>query len=82
MPAIATTPAFYGFHFGDRERAWILFRIYRFKDFLCLPKKTALRHFRQSCGLGKVEKSSSQVRVGSGGGNWTGCANTRSTLWT
>jgi hypothetical protein len=47
-----------------------------------LPKKRALRRFRQACGLGKVEKSSDQVRAGGGGGNWTGCANTRSTLWT
>jgi hypothetical protein len=46
-----------------------------------LPKKRALRRFRQACGLGKVEKSSGQVRVGGGGGNSTGCANTRSTLW-
>jgi len=70
------------FAFGYRERGWILCRIYPFEDFLCLPKKRALRRFRQACGLGKVEKSSGQVRAGSGGGNWTGCANTRSTLWT
>ncbi len=44
--------------------------------------KTALRRFRQACGLGKVEKSSGQVKAGSGGGNSTGCANTRGTLWT
>jgi hypothetical protein len=74
--------AFDLFAFGYRERGWILSRIYPFEDFLCLPKKTALRRFRQACGLGKVEKSSGQVRPGSGGGNWTGCANTRSTLWT
>jgi hypothetical protein len=70
------------FAFGYRERGWILSRIYPFEDFLCLPKKRALRRFRQACGLGKVSKSSGQVRVGSGGGNWIGCANTRSTLWT
>jgi len=70
------------FNFGYRERGWILSRIYPFKDFLCLPKKRALRRFRQACGLGRVEKSSGQVKVGAGGGNWTGCANTRSTLWT
>jgi len=70
------------FAFGYRERGWILSRIYSFEDFLCLPKKTALRRFRQACGLGKVEKFSGQVRPGSGGGNWTGCANTRGTLWT
>ncbi|MEG3957618.1 hypothetical protein [Microcoleus sp. herbarium2] len=74
--------AFDLFAFDYRERGWILSRIYPFEDFLCLPKKTALRRFRQACGLGKVEKSSGQVRPGSGGGNWTGCANTRSTLWT
>jgi hypothetical protein len=73
--------AFDLFAFGYRERGWILSRIYPFEDFLCLPKKTALRRFRQACDLGKVEKSSDQVRPGSGGGNWTGCANTRSTLW-
>ena len=49
------------FAFGYRERGWILSRIYPFEDFLCLPKKTALRRFRQACGLGKVEKSSGQV---------------------
>jgi hypothetical protein len=70
------------FVFGYRERGWILSRIYPFEDLLCLPKKRALRRFRQACGLGKVEKSSGQVRAGSGGGNWTGCANTRSILWT
>jgi hypothetical protein len=70
------------FVFGYRERGWILTRIYPFEDLLCLPKKRALRRFRQACGLGKVEKSSGQVRAGSGGGNWTGCANTRGTLWT
>ncbi len=70
------------FVFGYRERGWILSRIYPFEDLLCLPKKRALRRFRQACGLGKVEKSSGQVRAGSGGGNWTGCANTRGTLWT
>jgi hypothetical protein len=70
------------FAFGYRERGWILSRIYPFEDFLCLPKKRALRRFRQACGLGKVERSSGQVRAGSGGGNWTGCANTRGTLWT
>ncbi|MEG4302181.1 IS110 family transposase [Microcoleus sp. D3_18a_C4] len=70
------------FAFGYRERGWILSRIYPFEDFLCLPKKRALRRFRQACGLGKVEKSSGQVRAGGGGGKWTGCANTRSTLWT
>jgi hypothetical protein len=70
------------FNFGYRERGWILSRIYPFEDFLCLPKKRALRRFRQACGLGKVEKSSGQVRARSDGGNSTGCANTRSTLWT
>jgi len=70
------------FAFGYRERGWILSRIYPFEDLLCVPKKRALRRFRQACGLGKVEKSSGQVRAGSGGGNWTGCANTRGTLWT
>ncbi len=70
------------FNFGYRERGWILSRIYQFEDFLCLPEKRALRRFRQACGLGKVEKSSGQVRARSGGGNSTGCANTRSTLWT
>ncbi len=70
------------FVFGYRERGWILSRIYPFEDLLCLPKKRALRRFRQACGLGKVENSSGQVRAGSGGGNWTGCANTRSTLGT
>ncbi|MEG4070426.1 transposase [Microcoleus sp. Pol11C2] len=70
------------FAFGNRERGWILSRIYPFDDFLCLPKKRALRRFRQACGLGKIEKSSGQVRAGGGGGKWTGCANTRSTLWT
>jgi hypothetical protein len=70
------------FVFGYRERGWILSRIYPLEDFLCLPKKRALRRFRPACGLGKVEKSSGQVRAGSGGGNWTGCANTRGTLWT
>jgi hypothetical protein len=70
------------FVFGYRERGWILSRIYPFEDLLYLPKKRALRRFRQACGLGKVEKSSGQVRARSGGGNWTGCANTRSTLWT
>ena len=70
------------FTFGYRERGWILSRIYPFEDFLCLPKKTALRGFRQACGLGKVEKSSGQGRAGSGGGNSTGCANTRGILWT
>ncbi len=74
--------AFDRFAFGYRERGWILSRIYPFEDFLCLPKKRALRCFCQACGLGKVEKSSGQVRAGSGGGNWTGCANTRGTLWT
>jgi hypothetical protein len=74
--------AFDLFAFGYRERGWILSRIYPFEDFLCLPKKTALRRFRQACGLGKVEKSSGKVRAGSGGGNWTGCANTRGILWT
>lgn len=74
--------AFDKFAFGYRERGWILTRIYPFEDLLCLPKKRALRRFRQACGLGKVEKSSGQVRAGSGGGNWTGCANTRGTLWT
>jgi len=44
--------------------------------------KTALRRFRQACGLGKVEKSSGFVKAGSGGGNSTGCANTPGTLWT
>ena len=68
--------------FGYRERGWVLSRIYPFEDFLCLPKKRALRRFRQACGLGKVEKSSGQIKAGSGGGNWTGCANTRGTLWT
>jgi hypothetical protein len=70
------------FNFGYRERGWILSGIYPFEDFLCVPKKRALRCFRQACGLGKVEKSSGQVRADSGGGNWTGCANTRSSLWT
>ena len=70
------------FVFGYRERGWILSRIYPFEDLLCVPKKRAMRRFRQACGLGKVEKSSGQVRAGSGGGNWTGCANTRGTLWT
>ena len=70
------------FAFGYRERGWILSRIFPFEDFLCLPKKRALRRFRQACGLGKVEKSSGQVRAGGGGGKWTGCANTRSTMWT
>lgn len=70
------------FAFGNRERGWILSRIFPFEDFLCLPKKRALRRFRQACGLGKIEKSSGQVRAGGGGGKWTGCANTRSTLWT
>jgi hypothetical protein len=74
--------AFDRFAFGYRERGWILSRIYPFEDLLCVPKKRALRRFRQACGLGKVEKSSGQVRAGSGGGNWTGCANTRGTLWT
>jgi hypothetical protein len=73
---------FDSFNFGYRSRGWILWRIYPFEDFLCLPKKTALRRFRQACGLGKVEKSSGQVRAGSGGGNSTGCANTLRTLWT
>ena len=45
-------------------------------------QKRALGRFRQACGLGKVSKSSGGVRAGSGGGNSTGCANTRSTLWT
>ncbi|MBE9164195.1 transposase [Tychonema sp. LEGE 06208] len=70
------------FSFGYRERGWILSRIFPFEDFLCLPKKRALRRFRQACGLGKIEKSSGQMRAGGGGGKWTGCANTRSTLWT
>jgi hypothetical protein len=70
------------FAFGNRERGWILSRIFPFEDFLCLPKKRALRRFRQACGLGKVERSSGQVRAGGGGGKWTGCANTRSTMWT
>ncbi|MEG3862204.1 hypothetical protein [Microcoleus sp. herbarium12] len=70
------------FALGYRERGWILSTIYPFDDFLCLPKKRALRRFRQACGLGKIEKSSGQVRAGGGGGKWTGCANTRSTLWT
>jgi hypothetical protein len=70
------------FAFGYRERGWILSRIFPFEDFLCLPKKRALRRFRQACGLGKVEKSSGQIRAGGGGGKWTGCANTRSTIWT
>jgi len=70
------------FAFGYRERGWVLSRIFPFEDFLCLPKKRALRRFRQACGLGKVEKSSGQVRAGGGGGKWTGCANTRSTMWT
>jgi hypothetical protein len=70
------------FAFGYRERGWILSRIYPFEDLLCLPKKRALRRFRQACGLGKVEKSSGQIKAGSGGGNWTGCANTRGILWT
>jgi hypothetical protein len=70
------------FAFGHRERGWILSRIFPFEDFLCLPKKRALRRFRQACGLGKVEKSSGQIRAGGGGGKWTGCANTRSTIWT
>jgi len=74
--------AFDRFAFGYRERGWILCRIYPFEDFLCLPKKRALRRFRQACGLGKVEKSSGQIRAGGGGGKWTGCANTRSTMWT
>jgi hypothetical protein len=47
--------AFDLFTFGYRERGWILSRIYPFEDFLCLPKKIALRRFRQACGLGKVE---------------------------
>jgi hypothetical protein len=54
----------------------------RLKTSSACQKKRALRRFRQACGLGKVEKSSGQVKAGSGGGNWTGCANTRSTLWT
>lgn len=70
------------FAFGYRERGWILSRIYPFENFLCLPKKRARRRFRQACGLGKIEKSSGQVKAGSRGGKWTGCANTRSTLWT
>jgi len=74
--------AFDRFAFGYRERGWILSRIYPFEDLLYLPKKRALRRFRQACGLGKIEKSSGQVKAGRGGGNWTGCANTRSTLWT
>ncbi|MFB8793145.1 MAG: hypothetical protein U7126_02675 [Microcoleus sp.] len=70
------------FAFGYRERGWILSRIFPFEDFQCLPKKRALRRFRQACGLGKVERSSGQVRAGGGGSKWTGCANTRSTMWT
>ena len=70
------------FGFGPRERGWILSRIFPFDSFLCLPKKAALRRFRQACGLGKIEKSSGQVAAGKGGGKWTGCSNTRSTLWT
>jgi len=73
---------FDSFKFGYRERGWILSRIYPFEDFLCRPLKRALRRFWQACGLGKVSKSNDQVRAGSGGGNSTGCANTRSTLWT
>lgn len=70
------------FKFGLRERGWILSRIFPFDSFLCLPKKTAVRRFRQACGLGKVEKSSGQIAPGKGGSHWTGCANTRSILWT
>ena len=50
--------------------------------FLPALEKSSSRRLRQACGLGKVEKFSGQVRAGSGGGNWTGYANTRSTLWT
>ncbi|MEG4321748.1 MULTISPECIES: hypothetical protein [unclassified Microcoleus] len=74
--------AFDLFDMGYRERGWILCRIYPLEDFLCLPKKRALRRFRQACGMGKVERSSGKNKAGGGGGNWTGCANTRSTLWT
>ncbi|MCC3409781.1 MAG: transposase [Microcoleus sp. PH2017_10_PVI_O_A] len=70
------------FRFGLRERGWILSRIFPFDSFLHLPKKTALRRFRQACGLGKIEKSSGQVAAGKGGSRWTGCSNTRSILWT
>ncbi|TAF52301.1 MAG: IS110 family transposase [Oscillatoriales cyanobacterium] len=70
------------FGMGYRERGWILCRTYPFQDFLCLPKKRALRRFRQACGMGKVERSSGKVKAGGGGGSWTGCANTRSSLWT
>ncbi|MCC3405024.1 MAG: transposase [Microcoleus sp. PH2017_10_PVI_O_A] len=70
------------FGFGPIERGWILSRIFPFDSFLCMPKKAALRRFRQACGLGKVEKSSGQIAAGKGGGKWTGCSNTRSVLWT
>jgi hypothetical protein len=71
------------FAFGYRERGWILTRIYPFEDFLCRPLKRARRAaFGKLAASGKVEKSSGQVRAGSGGGNSTGCANTRDTLWT
>ena len=46
------------------------------------PRKQLCVAFGKLAAGGKVEKSSGQVRAGSGGGNSTGCANTRDTLWT
>ena len=49
-------------------------------SFAC-PRKQPCAAFGKLAAGGKVEKSSGQVRAGSGGGNWTGCANTRGILW-
>jgi len=36
------------FDFGERERGWLLVRIYPFADYLALPRNRALRRFRQA----------------------------------
>lgn len=71
---------FDSFAFGDRERAWLLVRIYPFADYLALPRNRALRRFRQALGVGKIERSSGKSS-GRAAKN-TGSSELRSILWT
>ncbi len=58
------------FGFGQRERAWLLTRIYPFEGFFGVPKFRSRRRFRQALGFGKITsqsgKSSSTSRKNSG----------------
>ncbi len=67
------------FDLGERERGWLLVRIYPFADYLALPRNRALRRFRQALGVGKIERSSGKSS-GRAAKN-TGSSDARAVLW-